>query len=92
MNFVGTQFGTVITLFVAGFLAASPGGWPSIFYVTGLCAILWALAWLYVGADSPASHSTISEDERNYIQRLLIHSSPESSVRVIKSVIQYYNI
>lgn len=78
--FSGTQFGTVITLFVAGFLAASPGGWPSIFYITGLCAMLWALAWLYIGSDSPASHSTISEEEKHYVETLLVHSSAESSV------------
>lgn len=77
--FSGTQFGTVITLFVAGFLAASPGGWPSIYYVTGLCGVLWALAWLYVGADSPATHTTISQEEKHYIETLLIHSSSESS-------------
>lgn len=44
--------------------------------------MLWALAWLYIGSDSPASHSTISEEEKRYVETLLVHSSAESSVRI----------
>ncbi|XP_075220051.1 putative inorganic phosphate cotransporter [Lycorma delicatula] len=76
--FSGTQLGTVITLYVAGQLAGGPGGWPSIFYVTGIFSVIWALLWLYVGADSPSEHKSISEEEKNYIQTSLIHSSANS--------------
>ncbi|XP_054290224.1 putative inorganic phosphate cotransporter isoform X2 [Macrosteles quadrilineatus] len=77
--FGGTQFGTVVTLFVAGYLAAGPYGWPSIFYVTGLCSGLWAIAWLFVGADCPDSHISISEEERIYIKSTLVSNSDKSS-------------
>lgn len=70
----------MLTLYIAGQLAAGSGGWPSIFYVTGLCAIVWALLWLYIGADSPAEHNSISEEEKNYIQTSLVHSSANSKV------------
>uniref|UniRef100_A0A1B6CEG3 Putative inorganic phosphate cotransporter n=1 Tax=Clastoptera arizonana TaxID=38151 RepID=A0A1B6CEG3_9HEMI len=76
--FCGSQFGTVLTLFVAGLLAASPGGWPSIFYVTGCSSVLWSVVWYLIGFDSPASHSHISDEEKNYIEKSLIDSSPES--------------
>ncbi|XP_046680590.1 putative inorganic phosphate cotransporter [Homalodisca vitripennis] len=77
--FVGTQFGTMITMFVAGYLAASPWGWPSIFYCTGLCGVLWSVVWLFVGADSPDSHPSISDHERKYIKSTLINNSDNCS-------------
>ncbi|KAG8313436.1 hypothetical protein J6590_001904 [Homalodisca vitripennis] len=73
--FVGTQVGATLTLFVAGLLAASSWGWPSIFYVTGLCSLIWCLAWLFLGANSPDTHPSISDCERNYIKSELINSS-----------------
>lgn len=80
----GSQFGTVITLFVAGLLAASSGGWPSIFYVTGGSSVLWAVVWFFVGSDCPASHPRISKQEKKYIEESLIYSSAESKVCKIR--------
>ncbi|XP_046680558.1 putative inorganic phosphate cotransporter isoform X1 [Homalodisca vitripennis] len=74
----GTQFGTVLTMPIAGYLAASPWGWPSIFYCTGLCGVLWSVVWLFVGADSPESHPSISDREREYIITTRIGSSSHS--------------
>ncbi|XP_017297933.1 putative inorganic phosphate cotransporter [Diaphorina citri] len=77
--FSGTQFGNLVTLPVAGLLAGSPWGWPSIFYVSGAVAIVWAAAWCYIGANSPAQHPFISLEERIYIETSLVHSSTVSS-------------
>ncbi|KAG8289424.1 hypothetical protein J6590_104634 [Homalodisca vitripennis] len=74
-----TQFGTVVTLFVAGYLTAGPWGWPSIFYSTGLCGVLWAVAWLFLGANSPDTHPSISDSEREYIKAAFVSSSDQSS-------------
>lgn len=71
----------MITMFFAGILAASPGGWPSIFYVSGLCAIVWALVWFYIGADSPAKHKSISKEEKDYIETSLIYNSSNAQVK-----------
>ncbi|XP_046687591.1 putative inorganic phosphate cotransporter [Homalodisca vitripennis] len=65
----GTQFGTVLTMPIAGYLAASPWGWPSIFYCTGLCGVLWSVVWLFVA---------ISDREREYIITTRIGSSSHS--------------
>ncbi|XP_046688649.1 vesicular glutamate transporter 3-like, partial [Homalodisca vitripennis] len=62
-----------------GYLAASPWGWPSIFYCTGLCGVLWSVVWLFVGANSPDSHPSISDHERKYIKSTLINNSENSS-------------
>ncbi|KAG8266869.1 hypothetical protein J6590_061695 [Homalodisca vitripennis] len=77
--FQGTQFGTVLILPIAGYLAASPWGWPSIFYCTGLCGVLWSVVWLFVGADSPDSHPSINDREREYINSSLVETSSESN-------------
>uniref|UniRef100_A0A1B6DF26 Putative inorganic phosphate cotransporter n=1 Tax=Clastoptera arizonana TaxID=38151 RepID=A0A1B6DF26_9HEMI len=71
----GVLFGTMVTMFFAGILAASPGGWPSIFYVTGTLAIIWALIWLYIGADNPTKHRSISELEKQFIISSLVNNS-----------------
>uniref|UniRef100_A0A1B6DWX2 Putative inorganic phosphate cotransporter n=1 Tax=Clastoptera arizonana TaxID=38151 RepID=A0A1B6DWX2_9HEMI len=73
--FGGAQFGTVFTLFIAGFLADSPGGWPSIFYVTGALSVAWASVWFFIGANSPAEHKSISAEEKEKIESLLVHNT-----------------
>uniref|UniRef100_A0A1B6JQ30 Major facilitator superfamily (MFS) profile domain-containing protein n=1 Tax=Homalodisca liturata TaxID=320908 RepID=A0A1B6JQ30_9HEMI len=65
-------------VFIAGYLAASPWGWPSIFYATGLCSLLWAVVWMFIGADCPDTHTSISVEERHYINSSLINTSAES--------------
>ncbi|EZA50530.1 putative inorganic phosphate cotransporter isoform X2 [Ooceraea biroi] len=66
--YAGAQFGTVIAMPISGFLAASRVGWPSIFYVFGALAIVWSTVFLLFGADSPSSHSSISQEEKEYIE------------------------
>lgn len=69
--YAGAQFGTVIAMPVSAALAASSAGWPSIFYIFGACGIVWSVVWLFVGANSPATHPRISEDEKKYIESSL---------------------
>ncbi|XP_070162649.1 putative inorganic phosphate cotransporter isoform X2 [Polyergus mexicanus] len=69
--YAGAQFGTVITMPISGFLAGSSIGWPSIFYLFGALTILWSSIFFYFGADSPAEHRSISQKEREYIEKSL---------------------
>ncbi|XP_025422383.1 putative inorganic phosphate cotransporter isoform X2 [Sipha flava] len=89
--FSGTQFGSLVMLPVAGFLASSVGGWPSIFYVGGVIALVWVLAWCLMGANSPAEHHTISEAEKKYIITSLSNTTskkflPTPWSKIIKSM------
>lgn len=68
LAFSGSYFGTVISLPLSAALAESSGGWPSIFYVFGSLAVVWFLLWIYLVAESPAKHSSISNKELEYIQ------------------------
>ncbi|KAK7082383.1 hypothetical protein SK128_002997 [Halocaridina rubra] len=71
--YAGAQFGTVVSLPLSGILCQSDflGGWPSVFYVFGIAGLIWFLLWMYLIANTPASHSTISVGERIYIQTSL---------------------
>ena len=42
-------------------------GWVYIFMTTGLLGFVWLVLWLWLAADSPLVHPTISEQERQYI-------------------------
>lgn len=56
---------------ISGVLASSSLGWPSIFYFSGMVGVVWSVLWYVYGSNSPAECATISEDERDYIQRSL---------------------
>ncbi|XP_065368594.1 putative inorganic phosphate cotransporter [Calliphora vicina] len=64
----GAQFGTVIMLSISGFIASSWMGWPSIFYVSGLAGLVWAIFWFLYCASTPAEHPTITANERRFIE------------------------
>ncbi|XP_071576585.1 putative inorganic phosphate cotransporter [Temnothorax nylanderi] len=56
---------------IAGLLAASSIGWPSIFYIFGALAIIWSIAFFYFGADAPSKYRSISPEEKMYIEESL---------------------
>ncbi|XP_022814134.1 putative inorganic phosphate cotransporter [Spodoptera litura] len=66
--YAGAQLGTIVELLTSGVLAASPWGWPSVFYVAGICCIVWSVLWIILGDSTPGSSRWISKEERNYIE------------------------
>ncbi|CAG9761701.1 unnamed protein product [Ceutorhynchus assimilis] len=64
-------FGFIIATIITGYLSASQWGWPASFYLFGALAFVWCLFWWFYGAETPASHSKISMEERNYIEHSL---------------------
>jgi len=46
-------------------------GWPSVFYAFGGGGIALGVLMMFLGADSPATHRMISEEEKQYIQNSL---------------------
>lgn len=76
----GGTIGAVVSLALSGLLAVGPGGWPSVFYVSGGLGLVWAILWWWMGADSPLDHPSIDPCERDYIQTALNSSlQPEVS-------------
>ncbi|XP_060085023.1 sialin-like [Ylistrum balloti] len=66
----GAHFGNVICLPIAGYLSYSNvfGGWPSGFYIFGGAAIIWCFFWHFLIFESPAQHTRIAPDEKQYIE------------------------
>lgn len=65
------QLGNVIMLLIAGEIAASPLGWPGIFYVCGAFGVLWSVLWALFGSESPEECNRITGEEKQYIQSAL---------------------
>ncbi|EDW02611.1 GH19794 [Drosophila grimshawi] len=66
--YAGSQFGTIVMLATSGLLAASPAGWPSIFYISGGVGCLWSVVYFIWGASTPADYKSISVEERKLIK------------------------
>lgn len=77
----------MVMMLVAGYLAACSWGWPSIFYCVGGCGILWAVAWVFLGANGPESHPHISVAERDYIKSSLVDNAEDSSVSIHMKIV-----
>ncbi|CAH1263098.1 SLC17A8 [Branchiostoma lanceolatum] len=69
--FSGSYVGTFLCLPICGVLAEHVG-WPSIFYVFGALGLVWFVGWWFIVTDSPATHSTISYQELEYIRQTII--------------------
>ncbi|CAF0860880.1 unnamed protein product [Adineta ricciae] len=68
IGFCSNNLGTSVTMLVGGLLCRYvSSGWVHIFLLTALCGFIWLPLWLWLVADSPQTHRTISEKERNYI-------------------------
>ncbi|KAJ1524954.1 hypothetical protein ONE63_009810 [Megalurothrips usitatus] len=76
--YAGAQLGTVISLPLSGLLSryGFAGGWPSIFYVFGAVGALWSLGFLFTVYEDPDCHPTISDPERDFINRSKATSGP----------------
>lgn len=80
LNYVGSNVGILVGFQLSGFLAASKGGWPSVFYATGGLGCVWVLLWIWIGASTPAEHATITTVERDFIETSLMHVSKNEHV------------
>ncbi|XP_034249003.1 putative inorganic phosphate cotransporter [Thrips palmi] len=69
LTYNGMSVGTVVGMASSGLLAATPGlGWPSAFWLPGLLGLAWAVVWVVVAANAPASSRHVSREEREYIE------------------------
>lgn len=68
--YAGSNFGTVISLPVSGWLCSLEymHGWPLAFYIFGVLGIIWFMLWLYLVYDAPSTHPRISREERAFIE------------------------
>lgn len=82
--YAGSQFGTVVSLPISGLLCQSSflGGWPSVFYVFGVCGLIWFILWMFLVSNTPECHPTISMNEKIYIQTSLNQTADHKSPKI----------
>ncbi|XP_064087585.1 putative inorganic phosphate cotransporter isoform X2 [Macrobrachium nipponense] len=82
--FVGNHMGTVISMSLGGVMSGSDfmGGWPSVFYVFGVVALLWTVAWFVLIRDQPEKHPWISSKELRYIKSNSPTVKPSKALKV----------
>lgn len=69
-SFSGSNFGTVVSLPVSGWLCSLElwGGWPLAFYLFGGLGLVWYAFWLIFIYDTPSQHTKIDPSEKAYIE------------------------
>ncbi|XP_074656227.1 sialin-like isoform X5 [Tubulanus polymorphus] len=75
ITYSGAHMGTVVSMPLSGLLCqyGFDGGWPSVFYIFGSVSCVWCLVWFILIHDTPASHPTITAEEKHYIESTLGH-------------------
>ncbi|CAF4930865.1 unnamed protein product [Pieris macdunnoughi] len=79
---LGGAIGTVVTWSLTGPLIET-FGWDFAFYVPGIIAALWCVAWWFLVYDSPVLHPRISEAEKAYILEAIgdkVHSDSTTKI------------
>ncbi|KAG5896188.1 hypothetical protein JTB14_016963 [Gonioctena quinquepunctata] len=67
----GGLLGNIITMPLVGYISSSWLGWPCTFYLYGALGFAWTVLYFIFGANSPREHKTITDAERNYIEKHL---------------------
>merc|ERR1711971_736700 len=67
---------TIVGFFISGLLADWVG-WEAVFYIEGCACFVWLALWLWLASDTPQTHPSISEAERDYILAGLPATNPE---------------
>ncbi|CAL2036400.1 unnamed protein product [Caenorhabditis brenneri] len=65
-TFTGASVGVMVGLPASAYLV-SHFHWSAPFYAFGGLGIIWAMVWMYVAGDSPATHRYIEDDEKKFI-------------------------
>ncbi|EDO31704.1 predicted protein [Nematostella vectensis] len=76
ISIAGCPFGNIVAIPLTGLLSkyGFDGGWPSVFYCFGTSGIIWYCCWELVVHESPATHPTISKEERELIENSIASS------------------
>jgi MFS family permease len=71
IGFCGTHLGTSLTMLIGGVLCQYlSSGWMYLFFLSSILGFIWLSLWILLTSDSPNTHRTISNHERDYICNL----------------------
>ncbi|OCT78351.1 hypothetical protein XELAEV_18029460mg [Xenopus laevis] len=89
LSYAGAQLGTVVSLPVSGLICYYVN-WIYVFYIFGTLGVLWFIMWCFLVSDTPISHKSISDSEKEYIlsalQDQLSHQKSVPCCAMLKSL------
>lgn len=69
----GASLGTVVSMPLCGAILTT-WGWEAVFYVSGILAFMWTVAWCMLVYETPEKHPRISQKEKDYLASVLTSS------------------
>uniref|UniRef100_A0A6I8PHN8 Solute carrier family 17 member 5 n=1 Tax=Ornithorhynchus anatinus TaxID=9258 RepID=A0A6I8PHN8_ORNAN len=66
ISYAGAQLGTVVSLPLSGLICFYMN-WIYVFYLFGTVGVFWFVLWIWLVSDTPDTHKTISQSEKEYI-------------------------
>ncbi|OCT58452.1 sialin [Xenopus laevis] len=89
LSYAGAQLGTVVSLPVSGLICYYVD-WVYVFYIFGTLGVLWFILWCFLVSDTPQSHRSITDSEKEYIlsalQDQLSHRKSVPCCAMLKSL------
>ncbi|KAI1307942.1 putative inorganic phosphate cotransporter [Halotydeus destructor] len=69
LMYAGGNLGSILTTFLSGYLSdhGFAGGWPSVFYVSGIIGVVSAIITIPLMTSKPADHMWITQEELDYL-------------------------
>ncbi|XP_064634745.1 vesicular glutamate transporter 1-like isoform X2 [Lineus longissimus] len=78
ISFCGSYAGAVLGMSLSGALTQWLG-WQACFYFYGAFGLIWFCVWMTFSFEKPATHPTISEEEKIYIQTSIGESQSDAA-------------
>ena len=72
----GSYIGSVISMALGGIIGKYIN-WQAIFYFFGAASLVWTLLWFRYTAETPGQHSSISSQEKNFIESSLFSAASD---------------
>ncbi|CAG9828056.1 unnamed protein product [Diabrotica balteata] len=78
----GATLGICASLILTGYISSTRYGWPMVFYLFNTVMLIVVGIYAYIGSNDPSSHTTISEEEKNYIINSLNSATNRNSTLI----------
>ncbi|XP_072383304.1 putative inorganic phosphate cotransporter [Diabrotica undecimpunctata] len=78
----GATLGICSSLILTGYISSTRYGWPMVFYLFNTVMLIVVGIYAYIGSNDPSSHTTISEEEKNYIVNSLNTATDRDNLSV----------
>lgn len=88
--FSGANVGSVLSMLLGGVLCSFgfAGGWPSIFYVSGMLGLALTIVWAVFVTDGPTCNRWIKEEEARFVETSLRQRVTQEKVSFLRCFVE----